>query len=91
MSHLIQTISWKFREAPAYIRKHIHSETPINSPEQVYISFRKLFENEVKERFVVIWLNAINCVIGYEVVTEGILNSSLVHPREVFRGSIVVT
>lgn len=29
--------------------------------------------------------------MGFEVVTEGTLNASLVHPREVFRGAIVAT
>ncbi len=29
--------------------------------------------------------------MGFEVVSEGTLNSSIVHPREVFRGAIVAT
>jgi DNA repair protein RadC len=40
---------------------------------------------------VVFWLNSVNRVLGFEVVTEGILNSSLAHPREVFRGAVVST
>jgi DNA repair protein RadC len=39
----------------------------------------------------VFWLNSANKVVGYEVVSEDILNSSLTHPREVFRGAIVAT
>ena len=37
-----------------------------------------------KEQFVVILLNSKNKVIGTEVVSEGSLSSSVVHPREVF-------
>ena len=37
-----------------------------------------------KEQFVVILLNGKNKVIGTEVVSEGSLNSSIVHPREVY-------
>ena len=37
-----------------------------------------------KEQFVVILLNSKNKVIGTEVVSEGSLNSSIVHPREVY-------
>ena len=37
-----------------------------------------------KEQFVVILLNSKNKVIGTEVVSEGSLSSSIVHPREVF-------
>jgi DNA repair protein RadC len=50
-----------------------------------------LFDGQVKERFVVFWLSSSNQVTGFEVISEGLLNSSLVHPREVFRGSIVAT
>ena len=50
-----------------------------------------MFDGEVKERFVVFWLNSANVVTGFEVISEGTLNSSVVHPREVFRGSIVAT
>ena len=37
------------------------------------------------------WLSSANVVTGFEVISEGLLNSSLVHPREVFRGAIVST
>jgi DNA repair protein RadC len=50
-----------------------------------------LFEGEVKERFVVFWLNSANVVAGFEIISEGILNASVVHPREVFRAAIVAT
>ncbi len=50
-----------------------------------------MFDGQVKERFVVFWLSSSNQVTGFEVISEGLLNSSLVHPREVFRGSIVAT
>ncbi len=41
-----------------------------------------------KEHFMVILLDTKNQVIAIEPVSVGILNSSLVHPREVFRESI---
>ena len=42
-----------------------------------------------QEAFVVIDLNAKNNVIDKRLVTLGLLDASLVHPREVFRGAIV--
>ena len=42
-----------------------------------------------KEQFVVILLNNKNKVIGTEVVSEGSLSSSIVHPREVFVPAIL--
>ena len=50
-----------------------------------------MFDGEVKERFVTFWLNSANVVTGFEVISEGILNASVVHPREVFRGAIVAS
>ena len=50
-----------------------------------------MFEGQVRERFIVFWLNSANVVTGFEVVSEGILNSSVVHVREVFRGAITQT
>ena len=50
-----------------------------------------MFDGFVRERFIVFWLSSSNQVLGFEVISEGLLNSSLVHPREVFRGSIVAT
>jgi len=50
-----------------------------------------LFDGEVRERFVVFWLSSANIVTGFEIISEGNLNSSIVHPREVFRGAIVAT
>ena len=42
-----------------------------------------------QEAFIVIDLNAKNNVIDKRLVTLGLLDASLVHPREVFRGAIV--
>ena len=42
-----------------------------------------------KEQFVVILLNGKNKVIGTEVVSEGSLSSSVVHPREVYAPAIL--
>ncbi|MBK8944103.1 MAG: JAB domain-containing protein [Ignavibacteriae bacterium] len=44
-----------------------------------------------KRKVCSFWLSSSNKVIGFEVISEGLLNSSLVHPREVFRGAIVAT
>lgn len=41
-----------------------------------------------QEVLMVIYLNTKNIVIGKEIVTKGTLNSSLVHPREVFKEAI---
>lgn len=42
-----------------------------------------------KEQFVVVLLNGRNKVIGTEVVSEGSLSNSIVHPREVFAPALL--
>lgn len=42
-----------------------------------------------KEQFLVILLNSKNKVIGTELVSEGSLTNSVVHPREVFLPAIL--
>ena len=44
----------------------------------------KDFHDKNKEHFLVLTLNAVNEVIAVRIVTIGLLNQSLVHPREVF-------
>lgn len=87
----IQTVSWKFRECTSTYPELQQRKIYIKSPEDVFRYFQSLFKDQVKERFIVFWLNSANRVTGFEIVTEGLLNSSLVHPREVFRGAIVST
>lgn len=41
-----------------------------------------------KENFLAIYVDTKNNIIAVETITIGILNSSLVHPREVFHGAI---
>lgn len=90
MRYCIRTITWRFKES-------IELDLPakrsiiIRSPADVFQNYQSLFKDQVRERFVVFWLNSANKVIGFEIISEGILNSSLTHPREVFRGAIVST
>jgi len=45
--------------------------------------------NQEQEAFTVILLNSKNNMISADVVTVGLLDASLVHPREVFRQAII--
>jgi DNA repair protein RadC len=86
----VRTITWKFRDvSDVYPELKEIRDVKIVSPDNFYNTFKFLFDHEVKERFIVFWLSSANKVIGFEVVSEGTLNSSVVHPRELFRGAIV--
>jgi DNA repair protein RadC len=48
-----------------------------------------MLENEDREHFTVVLLDARNRVVGVNTVSIGTLTASLVHPREVFKPAIL--
>ena len=62
--------------------------SPIKSPSDVMRHIGARLGAEEVEVFTVLLLDAQNSVLALHEVTRGILNSSLVHPREVFRAAI---
>jgi DNA repair protein RadC len=91
MKHYIRNVVWKFSDCSLTYPDIPNDKIYIRNPEDLFTHFQSLFSNHVRERFIVFWLNAANRITGFEVVSEGTLNSSLVHPREVYRGAIVAT
>lgn len=60
----------------------------ITSPGDVAEYFIPLLRDEVKEKFIVVCLSSSNKIIKYETISVGNLNTSIVHPREVFKVAI---
>lgn len=60
----------------------------INGPLSVANIFMEELRNKLKECFYILLLNTKNKIISKEFISEGTLNSSLVHPREVFKPAI---
>jgi DNA repair protein RadC len=70
-----------------------HIKEKISSPETVAAIFKEIIESENefdrdKEHFWLVGLKSNNALKFIELISVGILNSSLVHPREVFRPAI---
>ncbi|HMU42261.1 MAG TPA: DNA repair protein RadC [Ignavibacteriaceae bacterium] len=64
------------------------SNKKITSPVEVAEIFIPLLHDELKERFIVVSLNSGNKIIKWDTISIGNLNSSVVHPREVFKSAI---
>ncbi len=64
------------------------SEKKVTSPKDVADIFIPLLRDDVKEKFLLVCLNSANKIITYEIISVGNLNSSVVHPREVFKAAI---
>jgi len=61
-----------------------------NSSEEVARSefARNLLKSD-REKFICMHLNVKNQIISFEIVSTGSLTSSIVHPREVYKGAIL--
>jgi DNA repair protein RadC len=64
------------------------SNRKISSPQDIAEIFIPILRDEIKEKFIVVCLNSANRVIKYETISIGNLNSSVVHPREIFKVAI---
>ena len=64
------------------------SDKKITSPAEVAEIFIPLLRDDQKEKFIVVCLNSANKIIKYEIISIGNLNSSVVHPREIFKVAI---
>ncbi len=60
----------------------------ITSPQDIAEIFIPILRDDNKEKFIVVCLNSANKIIKHETISIGNLNSSVVHPREVFKVAI---
>jgi len=61
----------------------------ISDPETVFRKYEPLLSHLRKEIFMILLLNSANILLREVRISEGILNSSLVHAREVFQPAIL--
>ena len=66
-------------------------ETRISCPKDIYEVLTKVcrIQCNTEEVFILITLNTKNIVTGYFEVHRGTINTSLVHPREVFKRALL--
>lgn len=62
----------------------------LSNSNEVYSAFKKLVESD-KEKFYSIFLDPKNKVIGVDMVSQGALDSSQVHPREVYKSALLAS
>ena len=78
-------------ETPVYKVMLVHdanvtiSEKYIRSPEDAVRIVVEYLRGVDREHFIGLYLNSANRLIGMHTISMGILNSSLVHPREVYK------
>jgi DNA repair protein RadC len=71
-----------------YRNKKTITET-LKQPEEVAKVLREILPDNSREHFLALYLSGAHKVIGYSIVSTGLANSTLVHPREVFQAAIL--
>ena len=76
----------------AELQKRINqSKKPIKKitcAEDVFNYFHERLKDKQQEHFYILMLNTQNIIIGEELISKGILDASIIHPREVFKPAI---
>jgi len=62
--------------------------TYLSSAKKVFEFMHEKLRNEKQESFIVLLLNNKNGFIKEETITKGILNASIIEPREIFKSAI---
>ena len=61
----------------------------LNSSDQIYEYFKDIFYLETQENFYAVYINTKNMLISYKLLFKGNINSSTVHPREIFKYALL--
>lgn len=76
----------------AELQKRINqSKKPIKKiscAEDVFNYFHERLKDKKEEHFYILMLNTQNCIIGEQLISKGILDTSIIHPREIFKPAI---
>lgn len=62
--------------------------TKIACAQNVFDFFKEQLKDEKQENFIVLLLDTKNKIIKQELVTRGVLDAAIVHPREIFKPAI---
>lgn len=64
---------------------HEKDNIKLNSSTNIYNYFKNIFIDEKQENFYAVYLDTKSKLISYKLLFKGTVNSSCVHPREVFK------
>ncbi len=68
--------------------KNSNKSKKISNAEDVFNYFHERLKDKKEEHFYILMLNTQNNIIGEQLISKGILDASIIHPREVFKPAI---
>lgn len=72
-------------------KRYSQSRNPINKiscAQDVFDLFHDRLKDKKQEEFYVLMLNSKNNIISEKLITKGVLDASIIHPREIFKEAI---
>jgi DNA repair protein RadC len=84
---VLKALVWKLKDVEDMPQGF--ARRTIKSPGELFKDFNFLFKDLAVEQFVVFVMSSAKVVQCVDIISTGLLNASLVHPREVFRAAIV--
>ncbi len=84
----IHKITAAFELGRRYVTEREEDRPAISSPQDIHIIYGPRLRDLAHERFMVLHMNNGGKVTFEQIVSEGIVNASLVHPREVFSKAV---
>jgi DNA repair protein RadC len=82
MSYSFHSFRWQIQRSKVTLRA-------VRDAKEVGVIARELLWSEPSEVLLALYLDTQFQITGYSEVTRGLIDTSLVHPREVFRGAIL--
>lgn len=64
---------------------NIKQKIKLNNTTLIFDTFKDIFINEMQENFYAIYLNTKMELISYKLLFKGTINTSVVHPREIYK------
>lgn len=65
--------------------RNVKQKIKLNNTTLVFEHFKNLFIDETQENFYAVYLNTKTELISYKLLFKGTINTSVVHPREIFK------
>lgn len=70
-------------------KESFNAKNKLHSPENIYMYLKGELEMKTQEHFIALYLNTKGELIKKETLFIGSLNSSLIHPREIFKHAVL--
>ncbi|MGV2482361.1 UNVERIFIED_CONTAM: JAB domain-containing protein, partial [Salmonella enterica subsp. enterica serovar Weltevreden] len=60
----------------------------LSSPQAIFNLLRPRFAHQKQEHFIALHLDTKHRLLGQSVITRGLMDGTLIHPRELFRDAL---